>query len=256
MPDELRQFAAADLSLTLAPLVGDASGDGIKAALDQIAAMRLRHVQISATMLGLRPRDLDRTGRRDLLASLRRRELSLSGLDAWIPEAHFIDSAHADRAVQAMSDIIELAADLGRVPVSVVLPDDGAAADAVKSLIDRAQHVGVEIVDHAVPPSPAQGIGVGIDPAVHLAQGKDPVAAVHSAGSVKRLASARLCDLLTTGMRGPIGAARQSRLDVTAYRIALGVNAYSRPVIIDARQWHEPWRGVEQTIVEWHAAAT
>jgi sugar phosphate isomerase/epimerase len=264
VPRDLDQQSASDpaLSVTLAPLVSDSSGDAIKAALDRIAApplrLRLRHVQISATMPGLRPRDLDRAARRDLLASLRRRELALSGLDAWIPLAHFSDPAHADRATQATCEIIELAADLARVPVSMILPADAAIAQA---LIDRAQHVGVEIADHALEPAKIEGAGVGIDPAAYLAQAKDPVPIVHAAGAAKRLTAARLCDLLTTGMRGPIATPEQlgggggGRLDATAYRIALDVNGYRRPVIIDARQWSEPWRGVEQTIAAWNDIA-
>jgi sugar phosphate isomerase/epimerase len=236
--------------VTLAPLVRDDSGDAIKAALDQIAELQLRFVQISATMAGLRPRDLDHTARRDVLAALRRRELSLSGLDAWIPPAHFLEPAHVDRAVQAMSEIIEFAADLGRVPVSVTLPHDEATLEAISALARLADRLGVPVADHSIEPSPIESVGVGIDPAAHFANTSDPLGAIHAAAP-QRLVSARLCDLHTSGMRGPVGVAGQSRLDVTAYRVALEVNGYRRPVVIDARQWNEPWRGVEQTMTVW-----
>lgn len=238
-----------ELSVTLAPLVYDMSGEAVKSALDRVAALRLRRVQVAATMPGLRPRDLDRTARRDLLASLRRRELALSGLDAWIPAAHFTDAAHIDRAVQALTEIIALAADLERVPVSLIMPNDDGIA---QSLADAGQRAGVALADHAVPPSSRPGVGVGIDPAAYLAANKNPEDAVHAAG--QRLVSARLVDLLRSGMRGPIGSNHEDRLDATAYKIALSVNAFQRPVIIDARQWSEPWRGVEQCILAWNDA--
>jgi sugar phosphate isomerase/epimerase len=250
MTDASQQQDAGNLSVTLSPLVRDDSGDAIKASLDRIANLRLRFVQISATMGGLRPRDLDHTARRDLLAALRRRELSLSGLDAWIPAAHFFEPAHVDRAVQAMSEIIELAADLGRVPVSVTLPHDPDALEATSTLARLADRLGVSVADHAIAISPIESVGVGIDPAAQLANISDPMAAIHAAGP-QRLVSARLCDLYTSGMRGPVGVAGQSRLDVTGYRVALEVNGYCRPVVIDARQWNEPWRGVEQTMTVW-----
>ena len=175
--------------------------------------------------------------------------MNLSGLDAWIPAAHFADAARADRAVQTMCEIIDLAQDLGRVPVSMMMPSDDAQASL---LIERAHRAGVEIADHALPqdekPS-REGIGFGIDPAAWLSQNKDPVAAVHAFGD--RLIAARLVDLLTTGLRGPIGSGAEGRLDVTGYKIALSVNGYLRPIIIDARQWNDPWRGVEQTMQAW-----
>lgn len=233
--------------MTLAPLVADASGDAIKAALDQVASLRLRHVQIAATMSGLRPRDLDRTARRDLLAALRRRELSLSGLDAWIPSEHFADSSLADRAVGATVEIIALAADLGRVPVSLVMP---ASSEAAAAISEAALHAGVSLADHAIDAPPREGMGVGIDPAAHLSHNKDPVAAVHAAS--RRLVAARLVDLLRSGLRGPIGSSHEGRLNVQEYRIALSVNEHQRPVIIDARQWSDPQRGIEQSIRAWN----
>lgn len=238
--------AANQLSVTLAPLVSDASGDAIKAALDRVAALRLRRVQVAATMPGLRPRDLDRAARRDLLASLRRRELTLSGLDAWIPLAHFADATTADRAVQAVMETIALAADLDRVPVSLIMPEDLAIA---QTLIAAAHRAGVALADHSLQPSGLEGLGVGVDPAAHLAANRKPEDAVHAAG--RRLVAARIVDLLRSGMRGAIGSSHDDRLDVTAYKVALSVNDYQRPIIIDARQWSDLWRGIEQSMRVW-----
>ena len=57
------------------------------AALERLAAAGVRRVQLSASQVTLRPRELDRSGRRDLLILLRRLELSAGGLDAWVPTA-------------------------------------------------------------------------------------------------------------------------------------------------------------------------
>jgi sugar phosphate isomerase/epimerase len=248
--NDAMQNDGSDLSVTLAPLVEDDSGSAIKATLDRIAAIGVRHVQVAATMPGLRPRDLDRTGRRDFASSLRRRELTLSGLDAWIPAEHFEDPARADRAATTISDIISLAADLDRVPVSMVLP---AVEEIAVAIIEQAQRAGVEIADHSIPLSARSGVGHGIDPAAWLSHNKDPVAAVHAAGS--RLVGARLVDLFRSGLRGPAGSPHEGRLDVDDYKIALSVNGYRRPVVIDARQWNDAWSGIEQSIRAWNQAA-
>jgi len=237
--------ASHDLSVTLAPLVGDASGDSIKSALDRIAAIRLRHVQIASTMPGLRPRELDRTARRDLAASLRRRELALSGIDAWIPHEHLVDARHADRAVTAVRQAIVLAADLGRVPVSLILH---GAGDVAAAIVAEAQRHGVEIADHSLPLSTLAGTGIGIDPVICFSHAHDPAKVVHEAAD--RLVCARLVDL-RSGMRGPVGSAHDGRLDVAQYKVALSVNGFRRPVVIDARQWAEPWRGIQQSIEAW-----
>lgn len=251
MNSDLNEIDGRTLSVTLAPLVDDASGTAIKAALDRVASLGLGHVQIAANMPGLRPRDLDHAGRRDFLSSLRRRELQPSGMDAWIPAEHFIDPARADRAAAAMAEIITLAADLGRVPVSTILP---TVEEIAQTIVEQAQRSGVPIADHAVPPSDRPGVGYGIDPAAWLSCHKDPVAAIHTCGS--RLVAARLDDLTRSGLRGPAGSPHEGRLDVSAYRIALSINGHRRPPVIDARQWNDAWRGVEQSIRAWSQAAT
>ncbi len=212
-------------------------------ALERLAALGLRHVQLSATQGGLRPRDLDRSARRDLAAILRRHELAVSGIDAWIPAAHFLDAARVDRAVALVVGTIGLAEDLGRCPVSLTLP---AASGIAGAILGPAAQRGVHVADHAVTPSP--DAAVGIDPVACLAADVDPAAVATAAGP--RLASARLADLLTSGMRGPIGSV-EARLDVLAYRVALSVADYDRAVVVDVRQWVDPWGGLTQTREAW-----
>jgi sugar phosphate isomerase/epimerase len=212
-------------------------------------------VQLSATQSGLRPRDLDQSARRDLLATLRRLELELAGVDLWIPPAHFLEAVHIDRAVGAMLSAIEFAADLGRVPVSVALPHE--INDEILEAISEAAHRhGAPIADHAIPTADSQRpqadselLSVGIDPASWLAAGLDPSEGVVRAGDA--LQSARLCDLSSTGLRAPVGES-DGRLDVHAYRASLSVAGYRRPIVVDARQWADPWRGVERTAEMWN----
>jgi sugar phosphate isomerase/epimerase len=244
-----------ELAATIAPLPASP-----RQTFDRLREMGFRHVQLSAAQPGLRPRDLDRSARRDLLATLRRRELNLSGIDAWISPGEFLDPAKVDRAVAAVIEAIELAADLGRCPVSLTLParerdsdEDGPALAAVTAaLVEAAQVRDVLLADHVIPVVDREYIGVGIDPAAWLARDEDPAAAVSR--HADRLVSLRLCDLLTSGLRGPIGDAQEGRLDVLAYKVAAGLAPAGRPVVVDARQWTDPWAGLRQTHEAWQKA--
>jgi len=226
-------------------------------AFSRLSSMGFRYVQLGALAPGLRPRDLGRSARRDLLATLRRREMTVSGLDAWIPAAHYVDPARSDRAVATLLEVIDLAGDMGPCPVSLTLPrdDDGSLpaelAPVRDAIAERASTAGVAIADHGRPVVADECLGVGVDPAAWLADGADPSDAIVPHGS--RLVSVRLVDLLTTGMRGPIGDPSDARLDVTAYRVALSVAAYTAPVVLDARQWTDPWPGLAQSAAAWTA---
>jgi len=243
-----------DLAPTLAALPGDPRRN-----FDRLAALGFRFVQLSATQPGLRPRELDGSSRRDLRATLRRRELAVSGLDLWIPESHFTDPSHMDRAISAAIAGIELAGDLGRCPISLTLPadddyGDSQTNDAVQTVISAPHHAGVPIADHHMPVCTRawdELLGVGIDPAAWLAAGADPASGVHEHS--EHLVGARLSDLMTTGLRGPIGTA-DGRLDVTSYRIALSIAGYDRPIVLDARQWPNPWADIETASSSWQTA--
>jgi sugar phosphate isomerase/epimerase len=243
----------ARLAPTLAPLVRDATGVEIRAALDRLSLLGFLFVQLSAVQPGFRPRDLDRSARRDLLATLRRKSMTICGLDAWIPVAHFTDPIHVDRAVTAVQQTIELAADLGRCPVSIVFPP-GASSSSMEHVLSHADRFGLRLADHAIPVQALTStdlLGIGIDPAAWLSQGEDPVSAVHA--NATKLVSARLCDLLRSGMRGPIGTPQESRLDVLAYKIALSIAEFKHAIVVDARQWIDPWQGLQQTRAAWNA---
>lgn len=244
---------ALALAPTLAPLPS-----APRQAFDRMREMGFGYVQLSAAQAGLRPRELDRSARRDLLATLRRRELDVAGIDAWIPPADLLDPARVDRAVAAIVEAIELAGDLGRCPVSLTLPgreaggESGALESVMETIVDAAQQRDVPLADHAIPVTEQEYIGVGIDPAAWLAQDEDPAAAVSRHAG--RLLSLRLCDLLTSGLRGPIGDAREGRLDVLAYKVAAALAGLDRPLVVDARQWSDPWAGLIQTLDAWATA--
>lgn len=215
-------------------------------------------VQWPATRSGLRPRDLDASGRRDLQSTLRRHELSLSGVDLWIPSEHFGDPGRVDRAVAAVEESVRFAAEFGRCPVSLRLPGsgpEGAARDeSVFAAIGViAERHGVPIADHAVPIVKRESIAMGLDPVAWLAAGHDPAAvAIEHAGEI---ASARLADLDRGGLRVPVGDAIEGRVDLLRYRVALEVAGVRRLVVIDPRQWADPIAGVRRSAAAWSDAA-
>ena len=208
-------------------------------------------MQLDATTPGIRARDLDRSGRRDLAATIRREGMMCSGLDLWIPPDHFTDPSQADRAIAAVLGAIDLAHDLATLAnssvvtsrisepgiVSLVLPAK-MPGDALAAISARAQTTGVLIADLAWPAREAvdegSAIGVGIDPAVLLGRGDDPGAAVLRLGA--RVFVARLSDIspATGGVRVVPGA-RGGSLDLSAYLVSLVTNGFPRPVVVDLR---------------------
>lgn len=255
------------LSLGLIALADDPDLAGVhlatdpRAAIEWAASLRYRAVQLDATRPGLRPRELDRSARRDLASLLRRRELSLSGLDLFIPPEHLTDPAQIDRAVAAIAGAAELAADVAALApgsiacVSLVLPND-LAADTRDELGVQAARVGALLADFSVDdrhrPTPtdaptadlpdehpalsSHAVGVGIDPAALILRGHDPIEAVARAGA--RLFAARLTDAAHSTRIAPGSAG--SQLDRTAYAAALSVVGFRGPMVVDLRGVPQP----------------
>ena len=227
------------LSLSLSGLSRDGPwGEGARSAIVWASSAGFRAIQLDAAMPGIRPRELDRSARRDLAAILRRSELALSGLDLWIPPEHFLSAALVARAVEAATQAFGLAAEISTLvggssapAVSMLLPRE-LPADVLQSLADAAMRASAEIADHAAEPRPGPvSVGIGIDPAALVLAGIDVVSTVSKAGS--RLASARLSDASLAGRTAPLSPA--GRVDGSAYAAALSVVAYSRPVVLDLR---------------------
>lgn len=252
-------------------------GERVREVIAWAAKSGVRALQVDATAAGIRPRELDRSARRDLAALLRRNELACSGVDVFIPPEHFRDGGTVDRAVSSVLGAIELAADLATLAsgavvtrmstaqacVSVVLPSVQAdaksdrahahAASAREAIIAHAARHGVRIADFAWPiaESEADGrgdtLGVGLDPAVVLGAGADP--STLAAKLAARVADARLSDIKKGpgGIRTIPGAAGGS-LDVVSYLIALATAGYPRHVVLDMRGLQDPAAAVRHAV--------
>jgi hypothetical protein len=235
-------FAPPPVSLALAGLDASAGFDplDVRAALAWACSIGARGVTLNAVQPGLRPRELDRSARKDLGALLRRSDLAFTGLDLWIPPEHLLSAEHVDRAVGAVRAAFELSADLAaaagssdRGVVSLALPRP-LPLEIRSALIAAADLSGVCLADHAWPwadGSPSPLLATGLDPATVLAAGADPVAQVTPLGG--RLALARLSDLTAAG-RSAVGSAG-ARLDLAAYAAALMASGYPRAAVLDLR---------------------
>lgn len=229
-----------------------------KAAIEEIHAMGVRGITLDASVPDFRPRALSRSARRDLAASLRRRELEFTGLDLWIPPEHFADATNAHRAIDAVSQAAEMSAELAtlvggrsRPVVSVLLPNEMNETDRL-AIGANAQRVGAVIADH----QPEQGehvagIAIGIDPVMMLVAGMSPGKAVMHAG--EHLAAVRLCDHNAMG-RCTVGASG-SKLDVKGYAGALIV-ADQEWITLDVREMPEPKLAAEKARQAWADAVS
>ncbi len=253
---------AAIASLATAP-----GGGRVKAVIAWLAATGARGARIDATMPGIRPRELDRSGRRDLAALLRRSELAFAGVDVFVPPEHLIKPDTVDRAVSSILGAIDLAADLAALAAGSVVtrpPSGGTPAnvsvslhaktppDVVHALSDHAAGRSVRVADHARPPSDAAfvadesaAIGVGLDPASVLASGGDVVALAARLG--RRTVSARLSDVPSS--LGAVGGTGRvipgtGRLDVGAYLVTLATVGYSGHAILDLSGLRQPAQAI------------
>lgn len=246
--------AGLGIAATVTP---DDRGGEVRALLGWVKRHGFRAVQLNAATPGLRPRDLDRSARRDLAATLRRHGLACSGLDLWIPPEHFTQAEHLDRAVASLLGAIDMAHDLATLAdgsvvtrrparpgvVSVVLPDP-IPPDVASSVSERALARNVRLADHLWPArEQAPPIDVGLDPAAILCRGDDPAAAASRLGS--RVASARLSDAPRGGVGGGVRVgegggrvapgARSGTLDPLAYLVALDTAGYPGHAVLDLR---------------------
>lgn len=246
-------LAMAGLDADRLGVRADAPGGVARGLIDWAHAAGFRAVQLNAAQPGIRPRELDRSGRRELAALLRRNDMACAGLDLWIPPEHFRDSARSDRAVEAVIGALELAWELaglagggkratGRVEIPAVcltLPAQ-CPSEVIAAIGDAAARCGVRVADHAWPlrePAADTGpwIGVGIDPAAVLGAGEDPSALAARLGD--RIAAARFSDIAaagpTAGRVAPGGG--QGRLDVLAYGVSLAAAGYGGWTVLDLR---------------------
>lgn len=223
-----------------------------------------RSVQLDAKVADMRPRDLERSARREIASLLRRAQVMLSGIDLWIPPEHFAEGAKVERAVEAVVDAIGFAGELGGLgagggaewPLAVCVslgpaPLQGvvqrlAEAAAGQRVVVADHYWGVESAGEAAGGGSGKGVGVvevggqargavgvgaggggmlaGIDPSVMAAAG------VSGARLLAAIASA--------GIAGRIGSARVAEpvargFDSAGYEAALGVAGYRGALVVD-----------------------
>ncbi len=252
------------VGVTEAPLV-PACGGTLRGALTALASRGLTGVQLSAAQRGLRPRELSHRERQDLARTVARHGLVLSGLDLMIPRAHWLSSERIDRAVTAATAAVELAGDLGRVPMSLLLPVGEVAEDVTDALLTAADARDVVLAIHdeadlATLRSWLDGVGqpiagAGVDPATVLAEGGDPADAVVQLSDHLRVP--RFDDYASPSV-GTVGGRRvpgEGDLDVTAYRAALAGTARLRSVAMELRELSDPLGAIGPMVEAWRSAA-
>jgi sugar phosphate isomerase/epimerase len=246
----------SNLSLALGGLVGRTDlpvGGDPRSVIGWAGGLRCAGVQVDATSAGLRPRELDRSARRDLASVLRRHELALSGVDAFVPVAHLSDPSHQDRAVHAVVAAIELCSELsmlsggGGSVVSVTLPEK-AGADVLSVVCAAAERCGVVIADHRWPVVDRGRplIGVGIDPSAVVLGGGVPSEAPLK---VRELAAARVSDLAAQGRVAP--GSGDGKMDLLAYRIALETSGFRGMPVMDLRGLQDPEKAAKGIVDGW-----
>lgn len=243
--------ARSRCSLTLAGLINrpDLAASSPRELIAQASARACSGIQLDAVAPGLRPRELDRSGRRDLAAIIRRHELTFTGLDFFIPGSHFTDPAHQDRAAAGVRSAIELAGELRALLnapphsgiVCLTLPEN-APGTLVSELGAHAELHGVTIADHAWPARvhPLPSVQTGIDPASVVLAGDKPVEAVLSLRSAP--ASARLNDLASTGRVAP----GTGTFDIGEYIAALAAIGFTGLPVIDLRGLENPFATLQR----------
>ncbi|HZW06906.1 MAG TPA: hypothetical protein VFF65_07260 [Phycisphaerales bacterium] len=208
-------------------------------------------VQLDAMATGMRAKDLDRSGRRELAAILKREGLSLSGIDLWIPSEHYADKARMDRALEAFREACGLAAEVARLveapspTVSVTLPPK-TTVELVDAVVRPAMATGVQIADFNRYEDRIAGIlGEGFDPGGIILAGGDANMSV--VASTRGMIDARLTDA-TRHSRCIVG---RGELDVTAYRATLESLGMVRWVTVDVRSMIDPVRAAREAVEAW-----
>jgi sugar phosphate isomerase/epimerase len=250
--------------MTLAPTVRPIIAHGgatLRKVVGQLAQSDFECVQLDATMPGVRPRDLSRSGRRDLAAMCSRLGMRTAGMDLFIPRDHFVEPAHQDRAVTSAVAAIELAADLGRLPVSIALPIKSMPDTVKDALAEAADAHGVTLAVHAEDQIEAliawldavdqPVLGAALDPAALIAREHDPAQVAMRLS--KHLRVTRLSDLTSDVTRCGVG---EGELDVMAYRVAIDLaEARLGPVVLDVRNVTDPFAAAMRGKRAWDDAA-
>ena len=236
-PLEIPHAIALNLSLSISGLTIPDARERLTSAAEAAARAQIPALHLDATLPGIRPRELDRSARRDLLAIVKRHNVSLTGCDLFIPPTHFTSPQHQQRAADAVRQAIAFAAELrslgalaAMVCIETVAPAEkqpGAALDATPLLTELVTHArdhGVTLCDCTSDTSP---LARGLDIAAILARNEDPAAAILT----HKPACLRLADW-NGRARVPFG---EGRADATAISATASVAAPTALGIFDFR---------------------
>ena len=191
-------------------------------------------LHLDAMLPGLRPRELDRSARRDLASMLKRNGVGATGIDLFLPPQHLADTSHVDRAVGAITSAIDLLSDLASLGaleskvLCLVLPQK-PLANALAAIGSAAQERAVTITDFSLPAAsdiPAS-IARGVDCAQAIAAGQDPASLIASSAP----GAIRLSDWDGT-RRVSVG---KGRLDTRLVVASASIASPNVPVVIDLR---------------------
>jgi sugar phosphate isomerase/epimerase len=253
------ELPGPSLAVTIAPIAKQVGS--VQRAIESVRNTGVGGVQLSASLPGIRPRDLDGRARRDVLALLARQGLTLAGVDLMIPHGDYLKPATQDRAFEAMLAAMELAYDWGKVTLSTTMPVGQMPADLVRELLVAADARGITLAVHAehdlegleqfLKTYDQPSLGAAIDPAALLAEGHEPEDVVGRFAD--RLVLARLDDhaqtsVTSSGGRVPVGG---GALDVAAYRAALSIARRLKSIVIELRDLPDPLAGAAAARSEW-----
>ena len=113
--------------------------------MQEVSASGARGIQLDALHRDFV--DLSSSGRRDLVATLRRSSLRASGIDFLIPPTTWEDDP--DQTLQAFEDAVAIAEVVGNVPIGACLPDD---QEITTSALAVGHRCGVLVSTHGVSP--------------------------------------------------------------------------------------------------------
>ena len=132
-----------------------ASSLGVRDCMGECSLHRFERIQINALHQDFK--DLSDSGRRDVVATLRRNGLRASGVDFLVPPA--IWEKGGDQALAGFGVAVSIAEAVGRVPVSVCLPEE---PEIVETVIATGIGAGVLVAAHASMPLENPNIGWGL----------------------------------------------------------------------------------------------
>ena len=221
-----------------------------KKVIEWASGAGFRGILLDSARAGIRPRDLDRSARRGLASALRRLELTLAGLELWIPPQHYASAQHAERALAAVLSSIDLLAELAALvetdrTLTLNLPQQDAD-DAIATIIETAHRAEITIASATWPPRESTDdapIGVALDPRAILRNGDDPISI--AAASITPPAAARW----SYASRRP-----EEVLDPLGYASSLAVAGFKGAVALDLRDAVDPETDAQAALDAWAQA--